>query len=31
MSKEKTPNNLGDFDYENEIVDEETAESSLHN
>ena len=27
MSKEKTPNNLGDFDYENEIVDEETAES----
>ena len=31
MSKDKTPNNMGDFDAINEVVDEVTAENSLHN
>ena len=34
MSKKppkKSPNNMGDFDVINEVVDEATAESSLHN
>ena len=34
MSKKppkKSPNNMGDFDVINEVVDEVTAESSLHN
>ena len=33
MSKKppkKSPNNMGDFDVINEVVDEATAESSLH-
>ena len=31
MSKDKTPNNMGDFDAINEVVDEVIAENSLHN